>query len=207
MNEHASTFMAQEYDRISTAYFGLREHMTEMFKSYLVLVGFPLTVLAAVVKIDSPSSFSLSNLPDVVSGVMLVVSLLGFLVATIIVSIRMEMILYARTINGVRRYFALACKADDLHLSDYLMLPTSDTKPPFFEGWRMLLLQVLLIGLLNGTIAATASRSLLAIGWGWATGLGAFFLILHVAFYRFTAWRREKQWKVHFPESLGAANW
>jgi len=68
MIKDASDFMIQEYDRISTAYFGLRDQVNEWFKIYVTLIGLPLTVLAAITKIGAGSAnIDLTNLPKLYS--------------------------------------------------------------------------------------------------------------------------------------------
>jgi len=212
MNKDASEFMIQEYDRISAAYFGLRDQVNEMFKAYLTLIGFPLTVLAAVIKLgEDKQVISVGDLPDVVSGLMIVVALLGFFAALMIISMRMEMILYARTINGVRRYFAqldIVCPAATAHpsLVEHLVLPTSDAMPPFFESWRAMFWQVCMVGLLDGIVFGTAMQSLVRSGWLAAVVIGLVYAALHLGLYWFMAWRRESGWNFRFKANLEVPN-
>jgi hypothetical protein len=199
MNKDSTDFMITEYERISSAYFGLRDQVNEWFKAYLTLVGFPLTVLAAVLKFSSNNiSVTLTSLPDIVSGLLILVSFLGFFVTLTIISMRMEMILYARTINGVRRYFANA----DTKLIDYLILPTCDAKPPFYESWRAMFWQVLVIGIMDGIIMIVGVLSLPRFGWVWSLLIGIAFIIAHWLVYRVMACVKEKGWRTHFPTDL-----
>ena len=106
MNEDSTDFMLAEYERILAAYFQLQVQVTDWFKAYLTLIGFPLTVLAAALKFSgSDISGSLTGLPDVIAALLIAVSVLGFFVTVSVTTMRMEMILYARTINAVRRFF------------------------------------------------------------------------------------------------------
>lgn len=202
MNKDSTDFMLTEYERISNAYFGLRDQVNEWFKAYLTLVGFPLTVLAAVLKISGENiSTSLDDLPDIVSALLIVVSLLGGFVTLSIISMRMEMILYARTINGVRRYFANA----DIKLVDYLILPTCDIKPPFYESWRAIFWQVLLIGILDGIIMFGGIQGLFKFGLPLKILIGLMFMIAHWLVYRLMAWKREREWIIHFSSDINSA--
>ncbi len=200
MNKDSTDFMLTEYERISTAFFGLRDQVNEWFKAYLTIVGFPLTVLAAVMKISNSNNFStdLNNLPNVVAGLLVLVAFLGFFVCLSIISMRLEMILYARTINGIRRYFG----NQDTELPKFLILPTSDKVPPFYEVWRAMFWQVLLIGFLDGVISAVGINSLVSLGWTWSALFGLVVLVTHWDVYRLTARRRENEWKVRFSTSL-----
>jgi hypothetical protein len=199
MNRDSTDFMITEYDKIASAYFGLRDQVNEWFKAYLTLVGLPLTVLAAVTKIgEGGISTSLTSLPDVVAALLILVSFLGFFVTLSIIAMRMEMILYARTINGVRRYFGEL----DAELPRYFILPTSDSLPPFYEAWRAMFWQVILIGFMDGIISIVGIQSLLK--WGWALSIlaGLAFILLHFIVYRFSARRNEKGWRTRFPKGL-----
>jgi hypothetical protein len=199
MNKDSSDFMITEYDRISNAFFGLRDQINEWFKAYLTLVGFPLTVLAAVLKFgDNNISAPLTNLPDIVSGLLILVSFLGFFLTLTIISMRMEMILYARTINGVRCYFA----DQDNKLIPFLILPTSDATPPFYESWRAIFFQVWIIGIMDGIIMIVAIQSLFKFELPWSLLIGLVFIIAHWLVYWLMAWKKEKNWKVHFPNGV-----
>ena len=96
MSKDATDFMIEEYDRISDAFFGLRDQVNEWFKSYLTLVGLPLTVLVAVIKLsESELTVSIEALPDLVSGLLVLVAGLGCFMVLSIVAMRLEMIWYA----------------------------------------------------------------------------------------------------------------
>lgn len=198
-------YMLAEYDKIATAYFGLRDQINEWFKAYVTLVGFPLTILAAILKISGGNTpgFSLFTLPDIVSALLILVALMGFFVTLTIISMRMEMILYARTINLVRRYFGE--KHNDIQ--PFLILPTSDLFPPFYEAGRAMFWQVLLIGLLDSLIAFIGIYNLFRIAMIWAIGIAAVFLVCHWAIYWITAYKRQTNWKTHFPENLTFHNY
>ena len=200
MNPDSKDFMTTEYDKISSAYFGLRDQVNEWFKAYLTLVGFPLTVLAAVLNIgEGILPVTLSSLPDFVSGLLILVSFLGFFVTLSIISMRMEMILYARSINRVRGFFADA----DTKLLPFLVLPTSDDKPPFYETWRAMFWQVLMIGFMDGIILIIGVLNLFSLKAWISTIIGVAFVAMHWFVYRWMASRREKEWnKPKKPEHI-----
>lgn len=211
MNKDGSDFMLEEYDKIASAYFGLRDQINEWFKAYLALVGLPLTVLAAVLKLgDGQGSISLSQLPDVVAGLLVTVAVLGFFVALSIIAMRMEMILYARTINGVRRYFAdldqqASAPDNSLRLAQFLILPTSDAVPPFYEAWRAMFWQVVVVGILDGLVLAVAMQSLTGFGWALSAAISLTYAVAHWGAYYWIAHRRRREWHVRFPSSLNTA--
>lgn len=213
MSKDASDFMIQEYDQIAKAYFGLRDQVNDWFKAYLSLIGLPLTVLAAVLKLTSGElTVSIDQLPDIVASLLVLIATLGFFVVLSIVAMRMEMILYARTINGVRRYFGdldhtTKSGTGKRELKDYLILPTNDLEPPFFESWRAMFWQVILIGFIDGAILTVAVQSLARVGWLWSIVIGVAYGLLHLGVYSWMARRREKKWKMHFDKSLKPSQW
>lgn len=212
MNKDSSDFMLEEYDRISTAYFGLRNQVNEWFKAYVALIGLPLTILAAVIKISNDnSSMGLSDFPIIVSALLMVVSFLGFFITLSIINMRMEMILYARTINDIRRYFAeldLAGPETEkrIILIKYLILPTCDRKPPFYEEGRAIFWQVLLLGVFDGAIFLTSFHNITDINWIISAVAGVLFGGFHWLVYKLIANQREKKWEEHFNKDLTESN-
>lgn len=209
MNNDASNFMLQEYSQIASAYFGLRDQVNQWFKTYIALISVPLTALTAITKLNSDSELmSITELPSIVSTLLIVVAFLGFFVNLSIVSMRMEMIQYARTINNVRRYFAVCDfnenpnKKEDA-LINFLILPTSDTVPPFYESGRAMFWQVIMMGFLNGSILCVSIFNLSPnLGWGISIIVGIFFLGIHWLIYWWMAKLRKKNWKTHYKDNL-----
>jgi len=214
MTSDPSDFMIQEYSQIATAFFGLSNQVNDWLKTYITLVGLPLTLLAAALRFGGEGgvvTVSLNSLPDVVSSLLVLVSFLGLFVVLSIVNMRMEMILYARTINAVRRYFGEVDRqrpraVNSQNLADFLVLPTSDSKPSFLEPWRALFWQVSAVGFVDGLVLATGVHSL--ISWSWLVSLlvGAGFASLHLAVYGAIARQREGNWRMHFQEDISVAN-
>ena len=204
--------MIKEYDRISTAYFSLRAQVNEWIKIYITLIGLPLTVLAVVLnKGIGSTDINLNNIPIIVSALLFMVSILGFFVTLSIISIRMQMILYARTINGVRRFFAeldqgSSPRTHPSELVNYLILPISDTVPSFYEVGRGMFIQVIMLGFIDGLIFVVAIQNLFFFGWGWSILIGLVFAVLHFVIYFRTACQREKQWKTRFADNLEIPN-
>jgi len=204
MNKDSTDFMLTEYERISTAYFGLQAQVTDWFKSYLTLIGFPLTVLAASLRFGTGDiSGSLTNLPDVVAALLVALSVLGFFVTVSIITMRMEMILYARTINGVRRFFGVK----DKKMAGFLILPTSDILPPFFEAWHSMFWQIVLMGLIDGMLTGIGVNNLFRANWWESLLCVVLSTLLHLTVYYLFAWKSENDWgKPKFPGSLPGSN-
>jgi hypothetical protein len=224
MNNEAIDFMKHEYDQMVTAFFTLGNQLNDWFKSYLALVGLPLTVLAAVLKLGSGSgSTSITALPEVVVGLLVAVSILGLLVLATMVHTRMEMLLYIRTMNVVRRYFAdldssLRSKAvanSDTYallpqVSKYLVLPTCDTTPKFHEPGTAVRDQVLLMGFLDGLIIGVAILNFFQghtvpndyLKYWLSAIVGILWAALHYLLYRLIAWGYERRWVIVYRYNL-----
>src|SRR4030065_1958830 len=107
MNKDPSDFMLEEYSQTNLGFFRLQGKINDWFKTFIALYGIPFTVLAAVIGLgDVINSLDLFDLPGIVAFLLAVIALLGCFVAMMIVSMRMEMILYKRAVNAVPRYFA-----------------------------------------------------------------------------------------------------
>jgi hypothetical protein len=94
MSKDPSDFMLEEYVQTNLGFFHLLDKINDWFKTFIALYGIPFTVLAAVVGIgDGISSVEIFGLPAIVAFLLAVIAFLGFFVAMMIISMRMEMIL------------------------------------------------------------------------------------------------------------------
>lgn len=204
MAQNDSDFMITEYERISTAYFGLQNQVNDWFKTYLTIIGFPLTIFTAVLRlVPSDGEVKLTTLPVLVAGLLALVSLLGFFITISIVSMRMEMLMYARTINLIRRYFALKTEG----LEKYLVLPKTDTKPGFYETKDSLNWQIGIIAIIDGVLLGIAFINLTAFGLCFSILISGGYSAFHLIFYRILANRRSKKWNIIHPDDLGTSNY
>lgn len=207
MTKDPSDFMVEEYSQTNLHFFHLQDKIHEWFKIFIALYSVPFTVLAAVVGLgDMLEGIGLFSLPGVVAFLMLVIALLGFFVAMMIVSMRMEMILHKRAINDVRRYFAQLDQAES-GISNFLVLPTSDRSPPFYELWRQSFWQILFIGFLDSFTLYFSIANLIGLR-SWVLGVFSLgYWLLHWLAYWATAVRRERRFHSLHPEDLRPANY
>ncbi len=143
MSKDITEFMLEEYKQIVITFSETQKQIIELFKVYLAVVGVPITVLAASLKIVAgPGSvggndvITLENLPSIVVAVLAGVAVMGLMVAMMLISRRMQLVAYARTVNSIRRYFAELDEevgSKRLRVIKYLELSTSDAHPPFIE--------------------------------------------------------------------------
>mgnify|MGYP006289532737 FL=1 len=117
------------------------------------------------------------------------------------------MLMYARTINKVRGYFAdfsVKSQTNAPELNEYLVLPIDDNFPNFFEAWHTVFFMTILIGFVNGVIVGVGLLNMGFIGLDCFSSAGIFFTmisfvvistILHVVIYWISTNRRERKWK------------
>jgi hypothetical protein len=210
MNKDPSDFMIQEYEQTNLGFFHLLDKVNDWFKTFVALYGIPFTVLAAVIGVgDGISRLDLFEMPAIVAFLLAVIALLGFFVAMMIVSMRMEMILYKRTVNDVRRFFGEIETGYSAisSIAPYLVLPTSDRKPPFYEPYRDIFWQILFIGFMDSFTLYISMANLLSLNLVVLTMIALLYWGLHWLGYWATARRRDMKWQTLHPTDLQTANY
>lgn len=140
-----SDFLLKEYENIAQAFFNSREVLAKWVKYYLVVMAAPFSFIAFIYK-DKPEKFNIFALPDTLSILIAVIGLIGLFLAFIIVESGVDSVLYARSVNGIRKYFI-----DKAHLTnpkDYIVLPY-DTKKPDYIGFGDLTWTTIVTGVIN----------------------------------------------------------
>jgi uncharacterized HAD superfamily protein len=131
-------YLLQEYSSVAEAHFNTIETISAFFKNYLVVMTFPLALIAYLLKSNEPGGKSAQGLISYISlgGVLLmIIAVAGGAILLYIMNLRFDAILYARTVNGIRKYFY--DRADiDLHYKIRMRtLPQSAMLPSYLEGW------------------------------------------------------------------------
>jgi hypothetical protein len=197
-------FMKQEYTGICQAFGDLYNVILRVLNFYLLLAAVPFTVAAIIFK-SPESQLSLENLPLSLAALLLLVSFLGLLITSSMTHLRMEQILYAKTINCIRRYF---CETDinlEKKIDNYLTLPITDELPPFLELWRSLFWQVTLIAFIDAVYLLVALINLLKFSLRDSAFFSILFFLFHVFIYIAAAMRRKRKYKVKCPAIPGRA--
>lgn len=205
--------MLEEYKQIVAAFFDLSKQKSDMFRFYLILVTIPVTLIAAIFGAEkSPVSFT--SLPILITLVLFAVAIAGLIMTAIVVDIRFECILYAKTVNLARRFFMDKNKEHELR--SYCLLPDGDDLPIHYEQpwefkarkWKWELgvgatfLEVLLMGLLNATYLSLAMINISLIWFRndqqlwFGIIVGILFFLIHILGYRYFAKKKDEQWKV-----------
>lgn len=177
MNRLVKQFLLSEYDRVAEAHFKSIEAISTFFRYYLLIMAVPGAAVAALAQLGLSTQLGLP-----LALCLLVVALTGLGVCSYVTNLRLDTLLYARTINGVRR----ACYDQwDIPLQEKLslrVLPWSPSRPEYFEGSYFLPV-VLVFGLIDSSYIALAIWLLWTTVWPCIITFSAFFLI-HVLLYR-----------------------
>lgn len=128
-------YLLSEYSNIAQAHFKTIDTISTFFRNYLVIVSIPISVLAIFIGIfagtEALRTVVLIRVP--LSAILLAVSLAGIGVLLYIVNLRMDAILYARTINGIRKYFYDRAALDITTKLRTRGLPQSPYQPAYHE--------------------------------------------------------------------------
>ena len=139
-------FLASEYDNIAGAHFNTANSISSFFKHYLLILSLPLPLLAAILSLSKTNPFS--SVPFALPFITTTIALTGLLVVGYVINLRHDAILYARTINGLRSYYANISGLSYVEESRVRVLPRSSHVPRYFE-WRYFFFVVATFALLD----------------------------------------------------------
>ena len=141
-NEHRNQdyfqeYLGDEYKHIAEAHFRTIEAISSFFRYYLLIIAAPLAVLSAFVGFSSsPAETIINTLQELrwpILGIFIALSLVGFFVMQYVISLRMDVILYARTVNSIRKFFYDNSKIDFNSKLRNRVLPQTPSQPNYLE--------------------------------------------------------------------------
>lgn len=178
-------YIKAELDTLGTAFGETRKARMDAIRTYFVMLGVIPVVLGLVLDEELVSLLNKYTETDkallfTAFGACVVANVSGFFILLQVLGLRLEEILYARSINALRAYVILT--ANDDHFTSAFALPSRDDHPDFGESWDrpariilylMLFVNVLLVygGLaaLHGAFQTTLTSAMFLLsGWGWA---------------------------------------
>ncbi len=194
-------FLIAEYNNIAQAHFNTVNSISEFFKHYIVIVSLPISAAVIFLK---PAELKASGIleflkkhPLVHAMLFTCLVLIGLSVLAYIINLRSDAILYARTVNGIRKYFS---DSSGLNLEDeirFRVLPKWTHFPRYTEPYYFLF--VVLTFAIVGTVYFVA-------GWyfywwvnSWPIGLNFWLLIglcpwTHLFLYAWLGRHREREY-------------
>jgi uncharacterized HAD superfamily protein len=126
-------YLLSEYQNVAEAHFRTIEAISSFFRYYLIIMGVPFTLYAVIIALSPQMAQIIYALVALTAIVSVVISLVGFFVTLYIVNLRMDVVLYARTVNGIRKHFYDEAKLDVNSKLRMRILPQTATLPGYFE--------------------------------------------------------------------------
>jgi hypothetical protein len=200
-------YLLDEYDHIAQAHFKTMDTLSAFFKHYLLIMSVPISVGVAL--LSSSRNANALALVAVGPWVLVLVAVLGLLLFLYIVNLRMDAILYARTINALRKFFYDRLDVSEETARETCVLPRTRSQPEYLERayfYPVVSAFALLDGAYCGAAAALvlsqvtpdvrgAAQVLVpptAVLWGVAAAL--MFAAVHFWLYSLYAEHREKDY-------------
>ncbi len=128
-------YLLVEYQNIAEAHFRSIAAISSFFRYYLLIMALPVTLVSLLIGLLSKLELPLpvTSIALSFSTISLVISIVGFLVMLYIINLRMDVVLYARTANGIRKYFYDHASLDIDSKLRTRTLPQSASLPAYFE--------------------------------------------------------------------------
>jgi hypothetical protein len=184
-------FLIAEYNNIAQAHFNTVTSISEFFKHYIVIASLPISVAVIFLKPEELKKAGVVefffNHPLIPAVSLTVVAVLGFCVLGYVINLRLDALLYARTItsiseffkhyiNGIRKYFS-ECSGLTLEQDiRFRVLPKSAYFPRYIEYPYFCF--VVLTFAIVGTGYFFAGWYFYWVASKWDIGLGFWLLIL-----------------------------
>lgn len=113
-----SDFQIQEYEKIAEAHFKANDAISLFFRYYILLMSVPLSAFVVMITLPIGQIFY-----PIIGLLFIVVALIGISMMLYVTSLRSDVMLYARTINAVRRYFYDHSQLNPRQRKNYMVLP------------------------------------------------------------------------------------
>jgi len=182
MDNNISEFFKNEFDNIANAHFKSSERVTSFFRYILLIYTAPLILFVKDTSLDNKS----------IDIIFILISLIGFFIVIYLIQLRLETILYARTVNGMRRYFY-----DNYFQGDYKnsyifynSLPVQKEKPIYFDFAQFGFI-VIAIGIINTSYLIYGFCDLITNNLAWNLITIVLFFSLHIFLFKWLAKRQE----------------
>ena len=130
--DNFNSFQLAEYQHIATAHFETSKQIAIFFRYYLLFFSVPLILITLFKEKSATDLIKIlddnSQAIGIVFGILAIIGL-GF--SIYVIDLRNDSILYARTVNGIRKYFY--DRAGRMKIQEYQVLPTNIKKPKYFK--------------------------------------------------------------------------
>ncbi len=199
--DNFDAFQLEEYKNISNAHFETNKQIGIFFRYFLLIASAPTLILLLFGKSEKFLNDIIigvdTNLNIFIGAFLMVVSFIGLISCFYIISLRLDSILYARTINGIRGYFH-KIKVDFEEHFRYLPKQTNQPKYSDIHTFGILVISIALIDAIYFSIgSAIISRVghdffvnqikipilVKDYGFRWFAASFTFFFLIHLIYY------------------------
>ncbi len=132
MSKDFEDYLLEEYSNIAKAHFKTMETITSFFRYYLIIMALPISIVAMFLN-DTNIQKNTTHIIAPLYWIFLIVSLSGFCVMLYIVNLRLDAILYARSINLIRKYFYDSSTLNEFQRYHSKVLPQTAYQPNYHE--------------------------------------------------------------------------
>jgi len=204
MSDKLEEFQIEEYKNISNAHFETNKQIGIFFRYFLIIASTPALIFAWFGKdnpkfIDNLLYGSNTTTTLFVGFFLIFISIIGILASFYLVSLRLDSILYARTVNGTRKYFFNHKKLKNEEL--FRVLPKQTNVPKYFDHHTFGVLYYA-IAIINSAYFALGTRIIASVGESffknylhfnpfinnynifWTIGVFLILFILHIVYYK-----------------------
>jgi hypothetical protein len=135
--EAFAEFLLKEYDNIAAAHFNADKTITQFFQFYLLIISIPVTAAGIALRFSSGSvdiSRATQGTFAAVAGAFSgIIAIVGLCMMAHIVNLRIDGLRYARTVNGIRRYFYNHAGLSLFEELATRILPRTTAQPRYWE--------------------------------------------------------------------------
>ena len=153
-NASFQTFLISEYNNIAEAHFTTVNTISSFFRYFLLIITIPIPIVVFLFhqlenqKAEGTQSV-INSYASLASIGSITIFIVGLCVVIYIINLRFDALLYARTVNGVRRYFYDLSETDIFGLNKIKVLPVT-VSMPLYREWRYFYPVILALSVING---------------------------------------------------------
>jgi uncharacterized HAD superfamily protein len=212
-NEYFNKFQLEEYRNISNSHFESIKQVSLFFRYYLILIAAPVLILTVISENGNGlKSFFNNDYEKIFYNISLLyfscISIIGFCIYLYVINLRQDAILYAKTVNKVRRYFYQNSDINIREYQQYLELPIISTQPKYSQKTFFIPL-ILVFTIINGALLSCGLyvKSISSAYFGtWSISFDlpltnslifiifTLYAVLHIAMYFYLGYRREQRY-------------
>jgi hypothetical protein len=140
-------FMLREYDKLYELYKIHYDYADKIIRYFLLVLGVLLTVFSYIYK-DNFENVEIYNLNSLVLIDLYISTIVCFSLYLMLIEHRIKLLLYARSVNGIRKWAVSQSKG----IKPFLILPDNITIPKYFSWFKDFFWEVFTFGLLSSII-------------------------------------------------------